>query len=588
MSAPTAGFDPRAPFAARIAVLPRLGLGISTEFGAADAGLDPLALRADRPDLVRFLEIGCDLARGADATARAWAAAGHATTYHFLDANLEEGDDLDDAWIAETAALARSLGAAWLCGDAGLWHVGPRDRGHGVLLPPVLTPASARAMAEQVVRLRHASGFEVLPENPPAHVYAGELHLLDYFARVAERADSGLLLDVAHLAIHQRATGRAPLDGLADFPLERVVELHVAGATEFEHGGRRFPDDDHSPEPLPETWDILDFVLPRATNLRALVYECERNPREAVLAHFERLAKALDVTPASARAIAPPRRPNAAEPIDAAAVRRIQRTLVRLQHDAAFRDRFAAGEAEALASSGVSGAGLATLRALDPIAIAADRDGRRQAQLLRNLGSELAASAAVGPAGDGDAAWIEAFPASAHFHDAIVGDAPLPLAFACFAEACAAASSSALFRALVALDVAMLRARRATDLDVAPAPGAIQLSARATIVALPEGTHAASVAIAASAANLAALRIDPARVERVLLVRDGTMRFGRLPALRVEMLAPPVDAFLDAARAPLDRAAVARFAAAHDLDLADLDAGVADFVADGVLVRGGV
>ena len=42
--------------------------------------------------------------------------------------------------------------------------------------------------AENVRRLRLASGFEVLPENPPAHVYLGDWHLLDYFAFVAEQA----------------------------------------------------------------------------------------------------------------------------------------------------------------------------------------------------------------------------------------------------------------------------------------------------------------------------------------------------------------------------------------------------------------
>lgn len=279
-----------APFAERVAALPWLGVGVSTEFGsAAGGGLDVLALRRERPDLVHFLEIGVDLERGIDAPAHAWVEAGWPTTYHFLDVNLEEGEDVEPAWIGATAALARAVGAAWLCGDAGLWHVGPRDRGHGTLLPPILCEASAREMAASVRRLRAAAGFEVLPENPPAHVYLGDLPLLDYFARVAEAADCGLLLDVAHLAIHQRVAGRAPLDGLDAFPLERVVEVHVAGGSEFVHAGRTFVDDDHSPEPLPDTWTILEALLPRANNLRAVVYECERNPRAAVEPNFARL-----------------------------------------------------------------------------------------------------------------------------------------------------------------------------------------------------------------------------------------------------------------------------------------------------------
>jgi len=283
----------RGAFAERVAALPQLGVGISTEIGARHGGLDVLTLRRARPDLVGFLEIGADLERGVDDDARAWVEAGWPVTYHFLDANLEERESLSAEFLDATRAQARSLGAAWLCGDAGLWHLGPRERGHGVLMPPVLCAESAREMAENVIAMREATDFEVLPENPPAHVYLGDLHLLDYFARVADRADCGLLLDVAHLAIYQRACGHAPLDGLDGFPLERVVEIHVAGATEFALGGRAFVDDDHSPVVLDETWQILEAVLPRAVNRRALVLECERNRMDEVVPVFERLRDAL-------------------------------------------------------------------------------------------------------------------------------------------------------------------------------------------------------------------------------------------------------------------------------------------------------
>ena len=277
-------------FSSRVQRLPRLGVGISTEFGAARAGLDIVALRRARPELVAFLEVGADLDRGIDCDTAAWVAAGWPTTYHFLDVNLEEPEDVDDAWVHGVAALARSIGAAWLCGDGGLWHIGPRERGHGTLLPPILCAESADAMAESVCSLRERSGFEVFPENPPSHVFVGDLHLLDYFARVADRGDTGVVLDAAHLAIYQHVAGLPPTTGLDGFPLDRVVEMHVAGATAFTHAGRTFLDDDHSPSPLAQTWEIVEAVVERAPNLRAIVYECERNPVDSVLAGFERLA----------------------------------------------------------------------------------------------------------------------------------------------------------------------------------------------------------------------------------------------------------------------------------------------------------
>jgi uncharacterized protein (UPF0276 family) len=279
-------FDPDQAFCERARRLPALGVGISTEYGAGRAGVDVNRLAEDEPELVRFLEIGVDLERGLDDDARRWVASGRPVTYHFLDLNLEEREDLDAAWLADAGALAHEIGAAWMCGDAGLWHVGPRERGHGTLLPPVLTASSADELADNVRALRASIGLEVLPENPPAHAWLGDLHLCDYLARVAERADCGLLLDVAHLAIYQDATGRAPLDGLDGLPLERVVELHVAGAAPFVHEGRTFHDDDHGLTVLPGTWTLLEALVPRLPNLRAVVLECERNQRDGILPLF--------------------------------------------------------------------------------------------------------------------------------------------------------------------------------------------------------------------------------------------------------------------------------------------------------------
>jgi uncharacterized protein (UPF0276 family) len=286
-------FDPKSPFSERVRALPRLGLGISTEFGASRTGLDINALRRGRPDLVSFLEIGVDLERGVDADAWQWVRSGGPCTYHFLDLNLEEADDLAKADVLAVKGLATELKAAWICGDAGLWYVGRRDRGHGALMPPILCPESADEMARGVLALREGTGFEVLPENPPAHVYLGDLHLLDYYARVAGRADCGLLLDAAHLAVYQLVTGHAPLDGLDGYPVDRVVEIHVAGGTTFESGGRTFVDDDHGLSILPGTRQILEAVIPRATNLKAVVLECERNRVEEVVPIFEMLKSSV-------------------------------------------------------------------------------------------------------------------------------------------------------------------------------------------------------------------------------------------------------------------------------------------------------
>lgn len=276
-------------FLARVGSLPTLGLGVSTEYGARrqDGALDPAALRAEQPEFARFLEVGVEIVKGLDDDARAWAARGWATTYHFLDVNLDEPEDFDPEWLDAVRETVAILDPAWLCGDAGLWHFGGRDRGQMLLLPPVLERESVTPMAEGIIALREAIGREVLPENPPGAAFVGRMHLLEFFARTAEAADTGLLLDCAHLAMFQRARGLAPLDGFDDFAWDRVIELHVAGGRVHDRDGLAWVEDDHGVDVLPDTWAITTAAIERASNLRAIVVECERNPIPAVLPLFE-------------------------------------------------------------------------------------------------------------------------------------------------------------------------------------------------------------------------------------------------------------------------------------------------------------
>ncbi len=277
------------PFLERVGDLPVLGIGVSTEYGARTSGLDPFELARRYPRWARFLEVGVEVEKGLDSDALRWSGDGRATTYHFLDVNLDEPQDLESAWLSKVRGLAAKVAPAWMCGDLGLWHFGARDRAHMLLLPPILTAGSATAMAAGIVALRSAVGLEVLPENPPGEVFVGSMHILEYFARVAEEADTGLLVDLAHLAMFQRAKGLDVRAGLDCLPWERVVEIHIAGGTERDFQGYRWVEDSHGGAPLPEVWELFEEFVGRADNLKAVVFECERNTIEATVAGFERI-----------------------------------------------------------------------------------------------------------------------------------------------------------------------------------------------------------------------------------------------------------------------------------------------------------
>jgi uncharacterized protein (UPF0276 family) len=281
------------PFEIRRQKLPFLGLGVSTEYEAylAKDALDLYQSRQEMPHCTAFLEIGLEVAKGLDAYSQRWISEQQPTICHFLDINLDEKEDFDQRWVKAFKAMIDQINPAWICGDAGLWHFGPRVEGQMLLLPPILSKDSAKELAEGICRLRELTQKEIIPENPPGHVFVGDMHLLDFFALVCDLADTGFLLDIAHLSIFQKLRGLTPITGLDGFPLDRIIEIHVAGGVNKStaDGSFHWIEDAHLPTLLPDSWEILSHIATDLTALKAIVFECERNPLAQCKPEMQRL-----------------------------------------------------------------------------------------------------------------------------------------------------------------------------------------------------------------------------------------------------------------------------------------------------------
>ena len=116
--------------------------------------------------------------------------------------------------------------------------------------------------------------------------------LLTFFARLAREADCAILLDAGHLVSYELATGRSLADEMEGFPVERVVELHVAGGRIEAAAGKRVYVDAHDRPILDETWAMARFLVERLPALRAVCFECEGRVEadvKPVLARLRRL-----------------------------------------------------------------------------------------------------------------------------------------------------------------------------------------------------------------------------------------------------------------------------------------------------------
>jgi uncharacterized protein len=141
-----------------------------------------------------------------------------------------------------------------------------------LFLPPSQTQSGVRAAVAGIAAYQRVLGdTPFLVETAVSYLRPrpGELPDGRYVAAVAEAADCGILLDLHNVWANER-NGRQRVDDLlAQLPLERVLEVHVAGGREL--GGYWL--DAHSGA-MPEALVALTArVLPRLPEVRAVVFE---------------------------------------------------------------------------------------------------------------------------------------------------------------------------------------------------------------------------------------------------------------------------------------------------------------------------
>lgn len=145
----------------------------------------------------------------------------------------------------------------------------------GQLTPLPFTRATAERCAARARDFQARVGAPLLLENiSRAFDLPGEMDEVTFVRRVVEAADCGLLLDLTNLFVNSHNFGYDPYRYLDELPLERVVQVHLAGS---ERRGPRWVDT-HS-QPLaahPQVWELLDHVC-RRVRVRAVILERDQN-----------------------------------------------------------------------------------------------------------------------------------------------------------------------------------------------------------------------------------------------------------------------------------------------------------------------
>jgi uncharacterized protein (UPF0276 family) len=282
--------------------LPWRGLGLSSNLSESDQP-HPYRLLEESPGLFDYVEYSAPLsleeARAqASLFAQMWARREDVPVlFHPVHLNLY-GPELErPGGLAALDAHARAVGSPWVGNDVGWWHVaGQPFPGYLYFTPPFSEAGLDEATAHALHTQAHLS-MPLALENPAVLARRGQWHVLDFMARLHANTGLPLLLDLGHLFSHQLSAG-LPLDaGLDGFPLDKVIELHIAGGVVTRRGQRRFYVDDHTQPVREELFELLELLLPRCPSLRAVTFEGDGHPPEVARVSLRRLRKLVPATP---------------------------------------------------------------------------------------------------------------------------------------------------------------------------------------------------------------------------------------------------------------------------------------------------
>ncbi|WP_199200965.1 MNIO family bufferin maturase [Mesorhizobium sp. 131-2-1] len=142
------------------------------------------------------------------------------------------------------------------------------------LLPLPYTPATVSRVADHIDEVQGAIGRPILLENPSSYVLFPESTMseTDFIRALVRRTGCGLLLDVNNVFVSATNHRYSALSYLADFPLEHVGEIHLAGHAEQEDDeGDLLLIDSHDGPVADAVWKLFDIIIGSCGPLPTLI-----------------------------------------------------------------------------------------------------------------------------------------------------------------------------------------------------------------------------------------------------------------------------------------------------------------------------
>ncbi len=186
---------------------------------------------------------------------------------HGVSMSIGSTDPLNMEYLRGLKQLANRIHPAWIS-DHLCW-TGVLTKNSHDLLPLAFTEESLKHVVERIKQVQDVLERPLILENPSSYVRFKQDSLTEweFMAEMANQANCGILLDVNNIYVSSVNHAFDPAEYLAGIPMERVIQMHIAGHT---HCGTHIIDT-HDHPVVNEVWELYHLAQQKAYGASTLL-----------------------------------------------------------------------------------------------------------------------------------------------------------------------------------------------------------------------------------------------------------------------------------------------------------------------------
>ncbi|MEC7840200.1 MAG: DUF692 domain-containing protein [Chlamydiota bacterium] len=186
---------------------------------------------------------------------------------HGVSLAIGSPDPLDFDYLKKLKALTKITKTPWVS-DHLCWGHRPGSHYHD-LLP---LPYTKEVIKYVVERARIVQDYLELPfalENLSSYVgfKADEMPEWEFYGTIVEEANISMMLDINNIYVSSRNHGFDPNDYITNIPINRVIQIHLAGHSDY----GKYVLDTHDNHVCDEVWQLYAEIYPKTGGVSTLL-----------------------------------------------------------------------------------------------------------------------------------------------------------------------------------------------------------------------------------------------------------------------------------------------------------------------------